>query len=290
MTLAPRLRVKHGRFASNPAGAVFGPRRMVDFEFVWMVRGDAAYRWGEVRVDVPEGSVVLCRPGAEDAFAWDPRRRSVHGYVHFDVGTLPRGWPAVGRWPWVRALPEHDVFAPGLRHLLAGLGRVPASHTELTLAHLLSCFVSGETGADAPPAVVYSGPVRAVLGLIEETIRTDPSRPVGLDELAEVAGLHPASLCRRFKRETGRGPAETLRLARLDLALERLTRSSAPVHAVAAEAGFVSPYHFSRAFKAAFGQSPSAVRDGAARGQTPPLARLHRKLPRPESQKSGMEP
>src|SRR5947209_929804 len=87
--------------ALYPAGATFGPRVMRDYEFVWLIEGDAEYRWGDAVVQAPEGSIVLCRPGATDFFRWDPKRRTRHGYYHFRIQSLPKDWPPEKLWPLV---------------------------------------------------------------------------------------------------------------------------------------------------------------------------------------------
>ncbi|MEM9882581.1 MAG: helix-turn-helix transcriptional regulator [Planctomycetota bacterium] len=267
---------KFGRFASNPPGASYGPRRMRDFEFVWMAEGDAHYRWGDAEAAVPEGSVVLCRPGATDAFDWDPRRRSVHGYVHFDLPRPPKHWPAVEAWPLVRTPPDGDVFRPMLRHLLARIGRAEPRHVALTLEHLVSCFLFEEWVTQPTPTTALPEPIPQVLAFIHARLGEDPTLPISLDELADAAHLHPASLCRRVKQATGHTPMRLVRYARLDLALQQLIRSASPVQAVAAATGFESPYHFSRRFREAFGTPPSELQAAVRRGQTPPLPLLHR--------------
>ena len=80
--------------ATYPPGATFGPRRMRDYEFVWLLAGDAEYRRGSTRVAAPQGSLVLCRPGATDAFRWDAARRTAHGFFHFQIASFPPHWPA----------------------------------------------------------------------------------------------------------------------------------------------------------------------------------------------------
>lgn len=276
MPKLPLCTPRVGSFASNPPRATYGPRQMLDYEFVWMVRGRATYHWADCTVEVPEGAVVLCRPGAEDAFDWDPAQRSLHGYLHFDLRRpRPRHWPAEDHWPLVRPLPDGDVFRPLLRHLLVSLGRGHPDHLALSLEHLVSSFLLDELATQPAPDLSLPEPVAAVLRHIAEQLQQDATRPIDLDELAAVAHRHPASLCRRFRTATGYGPIETVRLARLDLALQRLTRSDSPIKAIADDVGFASPYHFSRCFKAAFGLAPSQVRDQMQRGETPPLPRLH---------------
>src|SRR5262249_5781894 len=118
--------------------AEFGPRRMRDYEFVWMIEGDAEYTWAGKKVAAPEGSIVLCRPGAIDAFRWDPVKPTKHGYYHFQIHSLPRGWPKTEQWPLVRMPEEGDTLRPLFRHLLTWWGTGNELLCRLTMAHMLT--------------------------------------------------------------------------------------------------------------------------------------------------------
>lgn len=268
--------------ASNPPAATFGPRVLLDYEFVWMIEGEATYRRGHEQIAVPRGSVVLCRPtqGDErDAFDWDRRRRSRHGYVHFDVAELPAGFPPPEDWPWTRALADGDIWRPLFLHLRT-LASLPAeAGTEplarQALGYLLAIFVRGHTAAGPLPAPDWPEPVRAATRHYTTKLEADPSAKVTLGELAEAACVTRAYLCRAFKRSTGRAPLAAVREHRLDRALAMLTRSNEPVAQVALACGFASPFHFSRRFKEAFGSSPTDLRHDVQTGQTPPLPLGH---------------
>ncbi|HTL29740.1 MAG TPA: hypothetical protein VL282_10980, partial [Tepidisphaeraceae bacterium] len=87
--------------ASYPPGATYGPRLMRDYEFVWMIEGDAEYCREGQTVAAPAGSIVLCQPGATDFFRWDPQRPTRHAFYHFDVMHVPDSWRAPDTWPLV---------------------------------------------------------------------------------------------------------------------------------------------------------------------------------------------
>ncbi len=123
----------HG-VATYPAGASFGPRLMRDWEFVWIVEGDAVYRREAIapakntaarasaaaqEVLAPAGSIVLCRPAAIDSFTWDANCRTRHAFFHFRVHSLPISWPDCALWPLVRTPIEGDLLRPLFRHVLA---------------------------------------------------------------------------------------------------------------------------------------------------------------------------
>ena len=262
--------------ATYPAGATFGPRSLRDWEFVWIIEGDAEYRWGDRVVPAPAGTVVLCRPPATDFFRWDPRRGTRHGYFHFQIRDLPSGWPRPERWPLARLPEEGDILRPLFRHLLTWGGKGDPLRCRLTIAGLLAAFVTGEIAAGDVPRESLPDPVERALAHIQSRLEDEPAAAIGLAELAGAACVTPEYLCRRFRASTGRSPVETVRLARLDRAAVLLARSNYAVGEIAALCGFASPYHFSRRFKEAFGQSPSDLRKAIQAGATPPTPRLLR--------------
>jgi AraC family transcriptional regulator len=260
--------------ALYPPGADFGPRVMRDYEFVWMIEGDAEYRWGETTVPAPEGSIVLCRPGATDAFRWDPVKRTRHGFYHFHIATLPNDWPQPGRWPLVRVPGEGDTLRPLFQHLLAWVGRGNALLSRLTMAHMLTAFVLGESSTGEIPRDALHDAVERAWTHIDQALDQDPAARISLGDMARAACVTPEHLCRLYKAATGRSPVETLRLARLDRAAVLLTRSNYGVGEIANQCGFANPFHFSRQFKHAFGQSPRQMRDSIRAGAVPPASRL----------------
>ncbi len=104
----------------------------------------------------------------------------------------------------------------------------------------------------------------------------DPAAPIRLAELAAVASVTPEHLCRLFKTATGHSPIETVQLARLDQSAVMLARSNYAIKQIADLCGFSSPFHFSRRFAQAFGQSPRQLRLAMQGGKIPPLSLLLR--------------
>jgi transcriptional regulator GlxA family with amidase domain len=87
--------------------------------------------------------------------------------------------------------------------------------------------------------------------------------PAGRSKLAQCAGVSVRQLERLFADHLGSTiRAHYLRM-RLDRARNLLKQTILPVVAVAAETGFATPSHFSRAYRSAFGRSPRQERQGA---------------------------
>ncbi|MEM8874350.1 MAG: helix-turn-helix transcriptional regulator [Planctomycetota bacterium] len=263
---------KHFGHARNVPGATFGPRRLRDYEIVWMTDGSATYRFDDQSVDVAEGAVVLCRSGWRDEFLWDARRPSRHVFVHFDILRTPRS--VMTGWPVVVEPKPGDLLRTCLQHLLAWRGRGDDALRRQVLRTMLGSFVAGETDVTVPPRDDLPDAVRAALAHIAITLRNDLSAGVTLDELAEVACVTREHLCRLFTQSVGHAPAAVVRLWRLDRASDLLVRSNDSVRQIAETVGFASPYHFSRRFSEAFGMSPTALRQSVRAGNTPPLPRL----------------
>jgi len=84
--------------------------------------------------------------------------------------------------------------------------------------------------------------------------------PLSLKELAALACFSPYHFHRIFTGMLGESLKSHIRRLRLERAAGRLKLSRRPVIEVALEAGYDSPEAFSRAFRAAFGMSPSGFR------------------------------
>jgi AraC family transcriptional regulator len=267
MTLA----ISGAGVAVYPPGATFGPRRLPDFEFVWLLQGTAEWRYEQGSIALGTDSLLLGRPGMRDAFVWDRARPTRHAYLHFRLdGRLP-GLPDPARWPLVRRLPDDDPLRPLLRYLL----RVGEDRsTGEVLGLVLTLFVRGPL--PDPDDERLPPPLE---GLLEHVRRAwappAPTRPLPLQELAAAACLSPGYLSRVFRQHYGIGPVAAVELLRLARAATLLSRSNLSVAAVAGDCGFANPYHFSRRFHRAYGHPPGRYRRAPTRpAPTEPLARV----------------
>ncbi len=269
----------HWGLANYPPGATFGPRRMRDYEFVWIVEGDVEYTVDRQPHAAPAGSIVLCRPGVTDHFRWDPKRRTRHAFFHFHIDRLPRDWPAAKDWPAVATPVAGDVLVPLFQYVLTWAQQADAPTLHRTIELMLHTFVTGRRATHALPEDVAPDPVDRAVAHLHRTLETDPSAPITLDDLSEAACVTPEHLCRVFKRSLDLSPMECVRLARLDRSVVLLSRSNFSIGQIADMCGFASQFHFSRRFREAFGDTPTEVRKRIRTGATPPLPKLLRNSP-----------
>ncbi|MEU7743388.1 helix-turn-helix domain-containing protein [Nonomuraea sp. NPDC049158] len=151
---------------------------------------------------------------------------------------------------------------------------------------------SARSAREYAPAVAVSGPARElVLNAVEEVIvlATASARPVGdarraeepgdarvhralaliaaepgaphsVASLARAVALSPSRFAHLFTTETGHPPMRAVRRARIRHAARLLEVTDMDVGQVAAASGFVSPFHFSRAFSHEYGMPPRDFR------------------------------
>jgi AraC-like DNA-binding protein len=231
-----------------------------DFEFVWMLRGQAVFVTAAGEVPLPPGRLLLVPPGVRHSFTWDQRRASRHGYVHFRpelVGV--RDAPTIRS----RTMTEHDPLA-GLSAYLIWLGREQPEGWETgvkqTLGFLLTLVTSGSLPADHVRTMLPA-PLSALVDHLRHEWSRMPLRRVDVGELASVARISRSYLNRRFQAEFGISPASGLESLRCSRAETLLARTDMTIGSIAHACGFADLYHFSHRFTQRYGVSPSAFRD-----------------------------
>ena len=103
----------------------------------------------------------------------------------------------------------------------------------------------------------YEERVRRVV----ETIVGGLDRDLSLDALAQVACFSPYHFHRIFRGLVGESVREFVRRLRLERAARALRNEPTPIHELARAAGYESHEAFTRAFRAAFGRTPSDHRE-----------------------------
>jgi AraC family transcriptional regulator len=104
--------------------------------------------------------------------------------------------------------------------------------------------------------------LRRVEEAIEHATSGAVAEPLGLDELAAIAGVHRRHVLRTFRAHHDTTVANYMRHRRLLRARDALTTGSRPIAAIALDAGFADQAHFTRAFRATFGETPGRYARG----------------------------
>jgi AraC family transcriptional regulator len=259
--------------AHYPPGATFGPRRMNEYEFVYIVKGDCQYTIDDKTFDLPEGGLALCVPGTIDSFTWDAKKPTVHSYFHFDISTKDDALGPASHWRRVLVPTQTDILVPLFQHVMAWAGRDEHT-TAQSLRLLLRSFLLDQAATHQEQIDAMPPAIEAALRLIFSSLDHTPAKPPTFEDIVQASCVSKEHLCRLFSKHMGYSPMKTLMLARLDRAMGLVARSNFSVKQIAAAMGFATPYHFSRSFTQAFGHSPQQLRASVQQGQNPPLPRL----------------
>lgn len=99
-------------------------------------------------------------------------------------------------------------------------------------------------------------------------IRANLQQSLKVEDLAARMAMSPRNFARRFRAEVGCTPAQAVARLRLEVARTQVETTRRPIAEVARVCGYGDPETMRRAFVAALGQPPRALRT-ASRGQRP---------------------
>ena len=98
------------------------------------------------------------------------------------------------------------------------------------------------------------------LGKVLEQLLNAPQQAWNMDALAALAAMSRANFMRVFQQKIGMAPGKFLTQLRLQEAALLLNKTQKNILSVALEVGYQSEAHFSKAFKALYGITPSQYR------------------------------
>ncbi|WP_327092229.1 helix-turn-helix domain-containing protein [Nonomuraea sp. NBC_01738] len=170
--------------------------------------------------------------------------------VRARVGAVFLRAHADARWSGHGAPPQPDPLAAA--H--PAIAEAPVAR-ELVLGAVEEVLVLASAAA---PAAEESADPR--VRQAQAFIAAEPGAPHTVETLAKAVALSPSRFAHLFAAQTGRTPMRAVREARLRYAAQLLEVTDLDIGQVAAAAGFVSPFHFSRTFSRHYGLAPREFR------------------------------
>lgn len=268
MENAPSFRINLAHNAIGLPGEQVGPRVISDHEFVWIHSGGPLLVHAGERHELAPGDLVLLRPGIEHRLDWGATA-VLHGALHFQPAAEEFApLPPAASWPLRRRLAAEDALGHLIDHVMRLVHGRQAQCEHMVgsaLRHVLACFVFAAPSDLARRELPLPAPLARLFARIDDYWSGGSLAVWTQEELAALAGVSAAHLRRLFRSSIGLSPVQCLRLLRLEWSAAVLLRSARPVQAIAAHCGFADPFTFSRNFRARFGVSPSAFRQGERR-------------------------
>jgi len=151
---------------------------------------------------------------------------------------------------------EAVALLEGIRREVREVGAGSLSLVRLKVLELLLLFVRGLGPEAGSEGLVRVDEVRLFL---DEHYADDAS----VADVARHFGLHPASLSRAFRRETGSTVVDYLNRVRVRKSCDLLKRTQAPILEIALFVGYHSLSHFNLIFRRSTGMSPRDYRKHA---------------------------
>lgn len=257
----------------------------------------APWGHGELHDYLPgmQGHVVITYYGEPQDIVWRRGGERLAGATRSGTITIiPEGHE--GRWDIAGPIGVSHVFLPQERLVAAaeqlGGGQVPELLARVGFEDPVAARVMEMLGRDAPaagdPAArlfveqatdllvtqlmrghssfgAIEAPARR--GLAEWQVRKVTAymrehldEPIGLDVLADLAGLSRFHFCTAFRQATGATPHAWLVNRRIERARQMLSDPEMPVTEVALAVGYETPSSFAAAFRKITGTTPSAWR------------------------------
>lgn len=192
--------------------------------------------------------------GVSHVYLSDERLRTAAQQAGFSVG--------------MEILPRVGFDDPIASRLMEMLGREadisdPSSRlfveqaTDLLVTHLLRAHSSRATlAASEPRRGLAAWQVKKVTTYMRERL----GAPIGLDDLAGVAGLSRFHFCTAFREATGATPHDWLVRLRIEKSRQLLADPKLPITDIALAVGYETPSSFAAAFRKIVGTTPTAYR------------------------------
>lgn len=231
----------------------------VDYHILYVKKGVCHLTINEKTERVPEGNIILFRPGQRQQYTYFKEDKSVSCYLHFTgtgcehilntLGFSEEYVTYIGRSKpfeeiFEQMTREYSMKKPSYEHCLSGL-----------LMQLLSVISRSSKIKEGNIPTKNEEIVNNACVKIYENLSS-----VSIKELAKDCYLSVGRFSHIFKELTGKSPLEYISEMRLQKAKDMLANTNLPIGKIAIDSGYKDQNYFSRIFKKAFGVSPSIFR------------------------------
>jgi AraC-like DNA-binding protein len=235
-------------------------------EVVQVISGVCRFSLGNRHQDVVPGEIGVLLPGPARVTAdvgpadREPLRLKGFGFRVQLFGSIELsgllGLPLVVERPWPALLERIDETV----RWGASDGTAEAFRARANAELATATLVERLGRVRAPEPVGSIGGVRREVTDALALMDADPGRAPDLAGLAAAVHLSPKHFARLFKDVVGVPPMAYRQALRVSRARALLAAGDQPVAAVAAELGFADAAHLSRAFRQAYGSTPTDFR------------------------------
>lgn len=271
--------VSFGDVTYQPGGSC-GPRFHPVYQLLVLHEGPSILRFEGVRVRLEEATMILTPP-CQQTYTFCPDAPTRHSWCELRVDSVPKNLrdlipqtPAPLAYTARMASLFDLAFArgPSLNRRLANENAdavpdpLPGFLDSIGLACLWE-YVHSIRAAQGDPGPAFTSeerkPLPEPLRRARQLIESDFGMSLGLGDLAHAAGVTPQHVSKLFQKHLGLTPMNFLWQVRLERAHQLLIQTGFSISEIAFRCGFSTPYHFSKRYKAVYGQAPRHARNEA---------------------------
>ncbi len=216
-------------------------------------------------VHIDAGEAVICARNDLESMVWDSSLTAL--CVQICTSVLNEAARSLMKRDQANLQPTLRTTDRSLTSLLWALeaeqtrgypaGRLFLDSVEAALAIVL---VTSHNASPTAPVLNRGGLSPCRLRRVIEFMHHSLPHQVGLEDLANTAGLSPSHFSHQFRTSMGMSPYKYLRTLRIDRSKSLLKNQDLSVLEVAAAVGFDNQQHFATVFRSVVGVTPSAFR------------------------------
>ncbi len=241
----------------------FGPAVRPNYIIHFVLKGTGIFRIGDATRRISPGEGFLIEPGAMTFYQADPDDPWTYLWVGFEGSLAPVLMKklGLGRSRLVFRCGTGEELEKIVLRMLAN-STYSDSNNFLQEGLLYQFFAVLLREAEPDPRNdgerenIY---VRSA----EEYIRNNYAEEIRITDIAAYTGIHRSYLYTLFRQQLGLSPKQYLAKFRMSRAAELLSGTDYGIESVAVSCGYLDPQVFTKAFKAAYGMTPSAYRRNA---------------------------
>lgn len=234
------------------------PAPLSDFDLWYAVSGSGEMRISDATYPIRKGSCFLVRPGDRPMAEQDPHHLLRVIFIHFNCHPLefPDSKTALlpPRFTCILDTFHFEMLLNRILELDHAYSAYNAEEFDLIMKQL---FIQLYREQDRQRIDALEDRHHRLMMRIVSQLKEDPGHEIGLEELAEKAGLSPSYFSKVFKQVTGDSLKRYKTKLRLQRALHLLQETSMNVSQVAHALGYANVYYFSNQFKRHYGYPPS---------------------------------
>lgn len=232
----------------------------LDYQIIYIVKGIGIYTINGETITVPEGNLIVFKPGQAQVYEYhhihSPEAYWVHFTGHHSQQLIEQVGLGEGQVHFIGQSTECIELYKKMMHELQIKRSSYEQFVTSYFLQLLACISRTKSELQSNKMHITNVNIQKAI----EAMHSQYSKEHSVKDYARISNLSVYRFIHKFNEYTGLSPMEYLMRIRIDKAKEYLTGSSLNIKEISSIVGYENPLYFSRVFKKKAGVSPSEYR------------------------------